>query len=171
VTPCASCRPGPLLHSLLHVFGSSKDSRSVASPQERRPCCETLEGVFEPSPEWSATWSATVPELADGGSFDDGPGLFDFNAIIETFTGTFHTDPKVRATQRRIEDAGNLGPYLVEAMRRVSVHPRETPGALRFLDADTAELNLVVNLAGQRTPFVVAWPGTERTGLSHVKRC
>jgi hypothetical protein len=108
--------------------------------------------VFEPTPEW-ATWCVTVAELPEGDPFDDGPGLFDINAILETLMGTFHTDPQVRATQRRIDDAGDLGPYLVEAMRRVSVHPRETPIALRFLDADTAELNLVVNLSGQRTPL------------------
>jgi len=50
----------------------------------------------------------------------------------------------------------------VRLVRRFSVHPRETPVSLRFLNADAAELNLVVNLAGQRTPFMgrVARDGT-----------
>jgi hypothetical protein len=114
--------------------------------------------VSEPITEWSATFV----ESPDAHLFDGGPGLFDVNEVIETLTTMFDRDPEVRATMRRTEDADNLGPYLSEAMRRVSVQPQETPVSLRFLDPDTAELNLVVNLAGQPTPFVgrVARHGT-----------
>jgi hypothetical protein len=114
--------------------------------------------VFEPITEWCAT----LVESPDAHLFDDGPGLFDVNAVIETLTTTFDRDPKVRATLQRTEDADDLGPYLSEAMRRVSVQPEETPVSLRFLDPYTAELNLVVKLAGQRTPFAgrVAKHGT-----------
>jgi hypothetical protein len=122
------------------------------------------------------TWSATVVESSDAHLFDDGPGLFDIHDVIETLTTLFDRDPKVRATLRRTEDALNLGPSLSEAMRNVSVHPRETPVSLRFLDPDTAELNLVVNLADQRTPIVgrvarhgTCWSVTRETVLSVLR--
>jgi len=94
--------------------------------------------------------------MPDGGLFDDGPGLFDVNVISETLTTTFQGDPffGVPATGGEIEDADDLGPHLLEAMRRVSVRPKETPVSLRFLDPDTAEVDLTLNLDGQRTPFV-----------------
>ena len=127
---------------------------SAAARTQWRPCCETLEGVFEPTPKWSETWSATIAELPDGGPFDDGPGLFDINAIVETLTGTFQGDPffGVPPTGGQIEDVDDLGPNLLEAMRTVSVHPRESPVSLRFLDPDTAEVDLTVKLNDQRTP-------------------
>jgi hypothetical protein len=101
-----------------------------------------------------AKWGVTLVESPDPHLYDKEPGLFDVNVMIETLTTTFDRRATAMEIDRGIENPDEFGPYVLKALRKISVEPTQHRVSLRVLNPDTTELNGVADLGGQQTPFV-----------------